>query len=150
MHSRKPALLLAVPLVAVGLGAGAVSARAQTATANAKAAKAQAVRIVIKDVRTSAGSGPAFVGPNGVGARTLFTAHVGKPVVLTVVNKSTSLHSFTVSSLGLNSIIPVGQAVTIRFTPRKTGVVGWWCTPPCGPWVMRSLGYMRGYFRVAR
>jgi len=155
MRIRKRAMLLAVPLAAAGLSIGALPALAAHAT-HARASgtstkpKTQAVRVVIKDVSTGDEPGPALVGPNGVGAKTLFTAHVGRPVVMTVVNHSTTMHSFTVKGLGVNAFVVVGATVTVKFTPKKAGAVSWICVPPCGDWVMSEDGYMKGSVKVSK
>jgi len=118
-------MLLAVPLAAAGLSIGALPALAAHATharasgTSATKPKTQAVRVVIKDVSTGDEPGTALVGPNGVGAKTLFTAHVGRPVVMTVVNHSTTMHSFTAKGLGVNAFVVVGATVTVKFTPKK-------------------------------
>lgn len=144
MHIGRRAALGA--LAAVGLGLGAVPALA----APGGTGKTQAIQVIIKDVSTSDGSEPAFVGPAGVGAKSLFTAHVGKPVVMTVVNHSTTLHSFTVAGLGVNAIIVPGATVKVKFTPKKAGSISWLCTPPCGEYVMGTNGYMKGFFKVVK
>jgi len=149
-------MLLAVPLAAAGLSIGALPALAAHATharasgTSATKPKTQAVRVVIKDVSTGDEPGPALVGPNGVGAKTLFTAHVGRPVVMTVVNHSTTMHSFTAKGLGVNAFVVVGATVTVKFTPKKTGTVSWICVPPCGTWVMSNNGYMKGSVKVSK
>lgn len=148
MHIVKRAVL-AAPLTAVGLGLGALPALAAPAGPS-HGSKAQALTVVIKDVSTADGSEPAFVGPGGVGAKSLFTAHVGKPVVLKVVNRSATLHSFTVAGLGVNAIIVPGATVKVTFKPKKAGSIAWLCTPPCGEYVMATSGYMRGTFKVVK
>lgn len=156
MRIRTRAMLLAVPLAAAGLGVGALPALAAHAThvrasgTSSTKAKTQVVRVVIQDVSAGDESGPAFVGPNGVGAKTLFTAHVGRPVVMTVVNHSTTMHSFTVKGLGVNAFVVVGATVTVKFTPKKAGTVSWICVPPCGDWVMSEDGYMKGSVKVSK
>lgn len=155
MHIWRRAMLLVAP-AAAGLGLvgapaafGAHAAQARPA-GTSHPSKAQTLKVVIKDVTTSEGSEPAFVGPSGVGAKTLFTAHVGRPVVLTVVNHSTTLHSLTVAGLGVNAIIVPGATVKVKFTPKKAGALTWLCTPPCGTWVMSNDGYMKGYLKVMK
>ena len=156
MHIGKRAMLLAVPLAAAGLSIGvlpASAAHAAQAQALGKSTKpkTEAVHITIQDVSTPDGSEPAFVGPNGVGAGTLFTAHVGKPVVMTVVNHSTTMHSFTAPGLGVNKMIAVGATVTIKFTPKKAAnAISWSCVLPCGDYAMSQIGYMKGYVKVLK
>lgn len=112
--------------------------------------KAQVVRVVVKDVPLADGAtGPALVGPGGVGAKSLFTAHAGQPVVMTIVNQSTTMHTFTAKALGVNATILVGKTAKVTFTPKQAGTVSWICVPPCGEWVMETDGYMKGYVKVA-
>ncbi len=146
MHIRTRIALPAALLAAAAFGIIAAPASAE----HAKAPKAQVLHIVIKDVTTPDGTGPALIGPGGTGAKSLFTAHVGRPVVLTIVNQSTTMHSFTVKALGLNTMILVGAKATVKFTPKKTGALSWVCIPPCGTWVMDNAGYMKGSFTVAK
>lgn len=146
MRYTKRLGLLAVT-AAVTAGIAAVPAFAQNATPKLKS---QSIRIVIKDVTTPEGFGPAFVGPGGIGAKTLFTVHAGRPVVLTIVNSSSTMHTLTAKSLGLNAIITVGSTSHVTFTPKKTGSFAWLCTPPCGEYVMATDGYMKGLIKVAK
>jgi hypothetical protein len=157
MHIGKRAMLLAVPLAAAGLSIGVLpasaahAAHAGPAITNHATTKPESVHITIQDVSTPDGSEPAFVGPTGVGARILFTAHVGQPVVMTVVNRSTAMHSFTAPGLGVNTMIAVGATVTIKFTPKKAGnAISWSCVMPCGDYVMSHVGYQKGYVKVAK
>lgn len=137
-------------LAAFCLALGASPALAGGGGKHAKI-KAQAVRIVVKDVTLPDGTtGPAFIGPGGVGAKTLFTAHAGRPVVMTIVNQSTTMHTLTAKALGLNAMVLVGKSVKVTFTPKKAGTVSWDCVPPCGDWVMETDGYMKGYLKVAK
>ncbi len=149
MRIGKRIALLAALTGAFGVGAPIASAAGHGAATKVK--KPQAIRIVIKDVSTPDGeSGPVLVGPNGVGAKSLFTAHAGRKVVITFVNQSKTMHSFTVSGLGLNTMILVNSTAKATFTPKKTGTYSWLCTPPCGTWVMANNGYMKGSFTVSK
>jgi len=157
MHIGKRAMLLAVPLAAAGLSIGVLpasaahAAHAGPAITNHATTKPESVHITIQDVSTPDGSEPAFVGPTGVGARILFTAHVGQPVVMTVVNRSTTMHSFTAPGLGVNKMIAVGATVTIKFTPKKAAnAISWSCVLPCGDYAMSQIGYMKGYVKVLK
>lgn len=151
MHIARRASLLAATALLVGGASTALAAPGPQSHAAKPKAKTQAIHVVIKDVTTPDGSkGPAFIGPAGAGAKTLFTAHVGTPVVLTVVNQSTTMHTFTAKQLGLNSMLLVGKTSTITFTPTKAGTFAWLCVPPCGEWVMDNDGYMKGFVKVTK
>ena len=150
MHIGKRTALLVAPLAAFCLAVSALPALAGNGGKHGKV-KAQAVHVVVKDVTLPDGTtGPAFVGSGGAGAKTLFTAHAGRRVVMTVVNRSTTMHTFTVKALGLNAIVMVGKTVKITFTPKKAGTLAWLCVTPCGEWVMDTDGYMTGHVRVAK
>lgn len=56
----------------------------------------------------------------------------GVPVLLTVINASTELHSFTIPQLHVNALIRAGLplhpvATTIRFTAPSVGTYRWHC-----------------------
>lgn len=134
---------------AVTSGTGTASGRPAAGAAALAASRGVSVPISIRMVSTPDGQEPAYVGPNGVGARSLFTAKAGEPVTLVVDNDSGMPHTFTVSSLGLNaSVSPSAEGLRITFTPTKPGSYFWQCLVPCGPWTMSHVGYMEGYFTV--
>ena len=110
---------------------------------------AQTIDLTIKDVKTPEGSEPAYVGPGGVGAASLFTAAAGKPVQVVVDNKDSMPHTFTVPSVGLNETIAPDATTKFTVTPGSAGSVTWYCSVPCGSWVMSHAGYMRGSFTVS-
>lgn len=79
-----------------------------------------------------------------------FTVLAGVPVKVTVYNYDDMPHSFTSSALHLNKIIAKGgtstpSKTTFTFTPTEAGRYLWWCAPPCDPYSMSHIGYMRGY-----
>jgi heme/copper-type cytochrome/quinol oxidase subunit 2 len=106
------------------------------------------VHITIRDVATPEGSEPAYVGPAGVGAASLFSVRAGTEVVLEILNDSGMPHTFTVPSLGLDAPVAPSGVSVVRFTPRHPGRLVWFCDVPCGAWVMSHQGYMRGVVTV--
>lgn len=123
------------------------AAAAGTAAAGG-GASGQVVNVTIKDVTTPEGSEPAYVGPNGVGAATLFTATAGHSVKVVVDNESSMPHTFTAPSLGLNVSIAPSSTTTFTFTPKSAGSYQYDCQVPCGPYVMSTMGYMEGTVQV--
>jgi hypothetical protein len=135
---------------AVTSGSGTATGRAASGPAAPASSHGLTVPISIRMVSTPDGQEPAYVGPGGVGARSLFTAKAGEPVTLVVDNDSGMPHTFTVSALGLNaSVGPSAEGLRITFTPHRPGSYFWQCLVPCGPWTMSHVGYMEGYFTVA-
>ncbi len=82
-----------------------------------------------------------------------FTAHVGVPVTVTVLNYDGGWHSFTAPELGLDVFLKAGRpakpsVTTFTFTPKKAGTIPWFCKAPCDPWAMARAGYMQGEIQV--
>ncbi len=119
-----------------------------TPSANSSSGPAQVVNLTIEDINTPQGSQPAYVGPNGKGAPDLFTAAVGKEVQVVVVNKDAMPHTFTVAQLGLNITIAPEATTKFTFVAKTAGVYSWYCSIPCGSWVMSNAGYMKGDFQI--
>lgn len=119
-------------------------------TAVPGAASGQAPLVVIRDVSTPEGSEPAFVGPGGVGAATLFVVTSGESAKVTVKNEDSGPHTFSAPGLGLNVFINPGATETFTFTPKTPGTYMWRCEVPCGSWVMSHPGYMEGNVSVVR
>ncbi len=132
-----------------GSGSSGSSGSSGRSAGSGGSSRAQTVDLTIKDVKTPEGSEPAYVGPSGVGAASLFTAAAGKPVQVVVDNKDSMPHTFTVPSLGLNETIAPDATTTFTVTPGSAGSVTWYCSVPCGSWVMSHAGYMRGSFTVS-
>lgn len=125
-----------------------------TSTTNPSTARpVQVVDLTVQDVSTPDGSEPAFVGPNGVGATTLFTVAAGQKVKVVVKDEETSrtvTHLFASTSLGLFATVNTDTTTTFSFTPDNPGTYTWNCEAPCGNWVMGTVGYMEGEIRVVR
>jgi heme/copper-type cytochrome/quinol oxidase subunit 2 len=82
-----------------------------------------------------------------------FTAKVGVPVTVKVLNYDGGWHSFTAPSIGLDVILKAGKpnypgVTTFTFTPKKSGEIPWFCKAPCDPWAMARIGYMQGSVQV--
>lgn len=148
MRIEMRSILLALSLTVAGIGIGVGPAFAAGGPHAQLAKKAETVHVNIQNVTTPDGSQGAYVGSGGVGNAVLFTAHVGQPVVLVVNNESFMAHDFHVATLGLDKSIGTGATVTIKFTPKKAGLIKWDCPVPCGDWVMAHMGYMEGYLKV--
>ncbi|MHB8317635.1 MAG: cupredoxin domain-containing protein [Acidimicrobiales bacterium] len=108
------------------------------------------VDVVIRNVSTPEGSDPAFVGPGGVGAATLFSVTAGQSVKVVVKNEDSGPHTFTSPGLGLSVFIGPQTTKTFTFTPKVAGTFAWRCEIPCGPWVMGHAGYMEGDVEVVK
>lgn len=108
----------------------------------------QAVKLAIEDVATPEGSEPAFVGPNGKGAVDLFSVKSGQEVRVTIKNKDSMPHTFTVAQLSLNIAVGPNSTKDFSFLVGKAGTYSWRCAVPCGSWVMSHSGYMMGDFKV--
>ncbi len=106
------------------------------------------IDLQIDDVNTPEGSEPAYVGSGGVGSPVLFTAKVGETVKVVVVNHDAMPHTFTSPDLGVNAAIGPASTTTFSFTPSAAGTFSWYCTVPCGDWVMSHAGYMKGSVEV--
>lgn len=145
MRIGKISSLLVLSLAVGGIGIGAGPA---FASSGPHAVAIQKVHVKIVNATTPAGSQGAYVGSSGVGSKILFTAHLGKKVVLTVDNQSFMDHNFVSRLLGANKMVTAGSTVTITFTPKKAGLIKWDCPAPCGDWVMSHMGYMEGYVKV--
>lgn len=119
-----------------------------TPSASSGSGAAQVINVTIQDITTPEGSEPAYVGPNGKGVADLFSATAGKEVQVVVVNKDAMPHSFTVSQLGLNFTIASASTTKVTFIAKTAGTYSWYCSIPCGSWVMSHVGYMKGDFKV--
>lgn len=106
------------------------------------------VNLQINDVNTPDGSQPAYVGPSGVGAQVLFTAKAGTTVKVVVANHDPMPHTFTAADLGVNATINPESTTTFTVTPTAAGTFSWYCSVPCGDWVMSHPGYMKGSVTV--
>ncbi len=120
-----------------------------TAPANSGSGSGEVVNLTIQDISTPEGSEPAYIGPNGQGAADLFSAAVGKEVQVVVVNKDAMPHTFTAPDLGLNVTISPESTTKFTFVAKTAGTFSWYCSIPCGSWVMSHAGYMKGDFKVA-
>ena len=119
------------------------------AAAAAASPKAAGVSLTIEDVKTPSGTQPAFVGPNGPGAKVLFSLKAGVATTVTITNHSDQPHTFTSSALGVNVFVPPGPAtVHVRVDAKKAGTLPWDCSVPCGAYVMSHAGYMQGSVKV--
>ena len=58
------------------------------------------------------------------------TAQVGQPVRVTVTNTGSLEHTFTVTELGVDEPLPVGQTIMVEFTPAQSGTFELVCTVP--------------------
>ncbi len=106
------------------------------------------ISLTIKNIKTPGGEQPAYVGPNGVGADTLFSVTSGQSVTVTVKNEDSGFHTFTAANLGLAVTIKPLATTTFSFRPTTAGTYQWKCDIPCGGWVMSHLGYMTGNLDV--
>ena len=120
-----------------------------TPSANSGSGPGEVVNLTIQDISTPEGSEPAYIGPNGQGAADLFSAAVGKEVQVVVVNKDAMPHTFTAPDLGLNVTISPESTTKFTFVAKTAGTFSWYCSIPCGSWVMSNAGYMKGDFKVA-
>ena len=57
-------------------------------------------------------------------------AQVDQPVRVSVTNVGSLAHTFTVTELGVDEPLPVGQTVTAEFTPAQRGTYQLVCTVP--------------------
>ncbi|MDA8367090.1 MAG: cupredoxin domain-containing protein [Actinomycetota bacterium] len=106
------------------------------------------IKLQINDVNTPEGSEPAYVGSGGVGAQVLFTVKVGQAVKVTIVNHDAMPHTFTAPDINVNASVNPGSSTTFTFTPSAAGTFSWYCSVPCGDWVMSHTGYMKGSVTV--
>lgn len=151
------AALAAGAIVGTAAGVGAVwhatnpssAAPGASAPAAAAAPKSTGIALTVKDVKTPEGSQPAYVGPNGTGAKVLFSVKAGEATTVTITNRSDQPHTFSSSALGVNVMVPPGPS-TVHFTvdAKKPGLESWDCTVPCGAWTMSHAGYMQGSVKV--
>lgn len=149
------AALTAGAVIGVAAGVGAVwhatnpPGAAPAAAAAAPGGASSTIKLVVENVKTPDGQEPAFVGPNGPGAKVLFQLHVGTATTVSIVNKSGQPHTFSSSALGLDVTVPPGGG-TAHFTvdPKQAGTATWDCSVPCGAWVMAQAGYMTGQVQV--
>ncbi len=107
------------------------------------------VSLTIENIKTAGGQQPAYVGPNGVGADTLFSVTAGQSVTVSVKNEDSGFHTFTAPDLGLAVTIKPLATTTFTFRPSAAGSYQWKCEIPCGGWVMDHVGYMTGALDVA-
>ena len=107
------------------------------------------VSLTIENIKTAGGQQPAYVGPNGVGADTLFSVTAGQSVTVSVKNEDSGFHTFTAPNLGLAVTIKPLATTTFTFRPSAAGSYQWKCEIPCGGWVMDHVGYMTGALDVA-
>ncbi len=117
-------------------------------TSGTSAGASETVKLQIKDVTTPEGSEPAYVGSGGAGAKVLFTAKVGEKVTVSVANHDAMPHTFTSPDLGVDADIAPGSTTTFTFTASSAGTFTWYCSVPCGDWVMSHAGYMKGSVTV--
>ena len=133
--------------------ASATTAAPSAATAPSEKHESDAahvtVSLTIKNIKTSGGQQPAYVGPNGVGADTLFSVTAGQSVTVSVKNEDSGFHTFTVPNLGLAVTIKPLATTSFTFRPSAAGSYPWKCEIPCGGWVMDHVGYMTGTIDVA-
>lgn len=73
------------------------------------------------------------------------TVAAGRPVTVEIVNEDDMPHSFTLSQLGIDRVVPVARRgkpgqVTFTVTPPRAGTYRWHCALPCdqdnGGWAM--------------
>ena len=161
-----------VGVVAAALGAGAVLLAACSSTPSAQPNVAKLtgnapwmvtqpkssagsggsstdIKLQINDVNTPEGSEPAYVGSGGVGAQVLFTVKVGQTVTVTIVNHDAMPHTFTAPDINANASVNPDSSTTFTFTPTAAGTFSWYCSVPCGDWVMSHPGYMKGSVTVS-
>lgn len=119
-----------------------------TPSANSSSGPATVVNLTIENINTPEGSEPTYIGPNGKGAADLFSVPAGKEIQVVVDNKSAMPHTFTVAQLGLNIAIAPEATAKFTFTAKAAGTYSWYCSIPCGSWVMSHAGYMKGDFKV--
>lgn len=108
-----------------------------------------AISLTIKNIKTPGGQQPAYIGPNGVGAATLFSVTAGQTVTVSVKNEDSGFHTFTDPTLGLAVTIKPLSTTTFTFRPAAAGSYPWKCEIPCGGWVMSHAGYMTGAVDVS-
>jgi len=106
------------------------------------------IKLQINDVNTPEGSEPAYVGSGGAGAQVLFTVKVGQTVKVTIVNHDAMPHTFTAPDINVNASVNPESSTTFTFTPSAAGTFSWYCSVPCGDWVMSHTGYMKGSVTV--
>jgi len=58
------------------------------------------------------------------------TVKVGQPVRVLVTNTGALEHTFTINDLGVDEPTPIGQTVTVEFTPTQSGTFELVCTVP--------------------
>lgn len=151
------AVLAAGAVIGTAAGVGAVwhatnpspSPSPAAAAAAAAGPHKAAVSLTIEDLKTPGGTQPAYVGPNGKGAKVLFDLKAGVPTTITISNHSAQPHTFSSSALGVNLFVPPGPStVHVTIDAKKPGTVPWDCSVPCGAWVMSHAGYMQGSLKV--
>ncbi len=131
-----------------GAAPGPAGKPAATPAAAGNSTSSPVVHVVIRNVSTPEGPEPAFVGPNGVGAPTLFTATAGRAVTVVIDNKTVFAHTLNASGLGLDVSINPNASKTFTFTAKVAGTFDYQCMVPCGSWVMSHAGYMEGNLKV--
>ena len=131
-----------------GSPTGSGSSGAPGSSSGTSAGASETVKLQIKDVTTPEGSEPAYVGSGGAGAKVLFTAKVGEKVTVSVANHDAMPHTFTSPDLGVDADIAPGSTTTFTFTASSAGTFTWYCSVPCGDWVMSHAGYMKGSVTV--
>ncbi len=111
---------------------------------------AGSISVAIKDITTPIGTTePAYFGPGGKGAASLFTIKAGTTEKVVFKNSDAMPHTFTVPSLGLNVMVPPMGSITQSISVKTAGTYTWYCSVPCGSWVMTHDGYMKGTFTVS-
>ncbi|GMR10802.1 MAG: hypothetical protein BMS9Abin28_1626 [Anaerolineae bacterium] len=55
---------------------------------------------------------------------------IGEPVLAKITNTGTLQHTFTIPDLDVDVATPVGQTVTVEFTPARSGTFELVCTVP--------------------
>ncbi|MFV1859201.1 MAG: cupredoxin domain-containing protein [Anaerolineales bacterium] len=58
------------------------------------------------------------------------TLKIGEPVVAKITNTGALQHTFTIPDLDVDVETPVGQTVTVEFTPAQSGTFELLCTIP--------------------
>ncbi len=120
------------------------------APTQAQLATAGSIPVTIKDISTPIGTTePAYFGPGGKGAVSLFTIKAGTTEKIVFKNQDAMPHTFTVPSLGLNVMVPPMGSITQSIVAKTAGTYTWYCSVPCGSWVMTHDGYMKGTFTVS-
>lgn len=60
----------------------------------------------------------------------MLTVKAGQPVRVIVSNTGVLEHTFTITDLGVDTKLPVGQTATVEFTSTKSGTFELFCSVP--------------------